>query len=406
MSLSSLDTPWVYDVKSMIYADYNATTPVDEEVVEILLRSMREDFGNPASVHHEFGQRASNAVEVARRQIAEAVGASPQGVIFTSGATESISIAIHGILALNNLLPPHQRRKQVLVGANEHKAVLAAVEKWSHHFGCSFLEIPCRSSGELDIDWLRENISDETVLVAAAGANNETGCINPMIQICQISHGSGANVFSDMTQVLGKLNLNLSEMGVDLAAISSHKIYGPKGVGALIGNQKVLRRMPAMQSGGGQENGLRGGTLNVPGIVGFGLATDLVVKRLDEYALRVGGLTRELESQLKKCIPDVMVIGSRCLRIPNTVSLRVANVDAEALLAHLVDLAISSGSACQSAVPAPSHVLVSMGLTHTEAREVVRISLGWQSTDRDIESIVSQLVHAVKTIRELEMAEK
>lgn len=386
----------------MIYADYNATTPVDEEVISLLIRSLREDFGNPASHQHLFGQQAQASVDVARLQVAKALGTNPQGVIFTSGATESISIAVHGLLALNDLLPTHLRRSEVLVGANEHKAVLAAVEKWCKHFGCTHHEIPCLSTGELDLAWIRDNISERTVFVAVAGANNETGCINSVSEISEVAHNHGALVFSDMTQAFGKIRVDIGELGTDLIAVSSHKIYGPKGVGALVGNLKLVRRLPAMQSGGGQESGLRGGTLNVPGITGFGLASELAHDRIEEYSVRVGNLARKLEADLISSLPGVSINGCDAQRIPNTVNIRIADVDAEALLTRLDGIAISTGSACQSAVPAPSHVLVAMGLSHVEAREVIRISLGWHTTEDEVNEIVQQIIAAASDMRKLE----
>lgn len=384
----------------MIYADYNATTPVDPRVIEAMSEALSVIFGNPSSSYHPAGAVAAEAVEKARAQVAVALGVRTREVVFTSGATEALNLAIHGVLAKEKLKISN-RRERILVAATEHKAVLESAKYWCDRLGFSYEEIGVDENGLIQPNHLKTLVDETVLLVAIAIANNETGVINPIQQLADITHDAGGCFLTDATQALGKMPLNLSDLNVDLAAVSAHKVYGPKGVGALVGRNKILNHFPSYQVGGGQEQGIRGGTQNVPGIIGFGCAVDLIDNGLEEHLVSVAALKAYFLESMRVAVPEVHLNGAGATTLPNTVNLRIQGADGEAVLNAVRGVAISTGSACQAAVPAPSHVLTAMGMEHADARQCLRISFGRFSTIAEVEEIVAQLTKAVEYVRGL-----
>jgi cysteine desulfurase len=392
------DAACVYARGIMIYADYNATTPMDPRVIEVMTRSMRENFGNPSSSHHAVGQIAAESVETARRKIADGLEVRSSEVVFTSGATEAINLAVYGVLARNSLRND-SGRKRLLVSPTEHKAVLESMKLWASVFGSVVEEIPINSDGTIKSEEFKELLAEDVLLVAVALANNETGVINPIKELSELTHEKGAHFLSDTTQGLGKIPLRLSDLDVDLAVISGHKVYGPKGVGALIGRNKIHKNHPSLVCGGGLVTGLRGGSLYVAAISGFGSACEYAVAELETYSNKMQHFSDLLLAQIQKNVSHMSRNGDGAQLLPNTFNLRFDGADAEAVINAMIGVAISTGSACQSAVPSPSHVLTSMGLSHEEARECLRISLGRFSEESDIKVLVSELSRAVDYVR-------
>lgn len=384
----------------MIYADYNATTPVDPRVIEAMSVALTDIFGNPSSSYHPAGAVAAEAVEKARAQVAVALGVRTREVVFTSGATEALNLAIHGVLARENQKISN-RRKRVLVAATEHKAVLESAKYWCDRLGFSYEEIGVDENGLIHPHQLKALVDENVLVVAIAIANNETGVINPIQQLADITHDVGGCYLTDATQALGKMSLDLSELNVDLAAVSAHKVYGPKGVGALVGRNKILNHFPSYQVGGGQEQGIRGGTQNVPGIIGFGCAVDLIDIDLEEHLLSLAALKAHFWESINAAVSEVHLNGAGAATLPNTLNIHIKGADGEAVLNAVQGVAISTGSACQAAVPAPSHVLTAMGMEHADARQCLRISFGRFSNIVEIEEIVSQLTRAIEYVRGL-----
>ena len=384
----------------MIYADYNATTPVDPRVIEAMSTALMEIYGNPSSSYHPAGAVAAEAVEKARAQVAVALGVRTREVVFTSGATEALNLAVHGVLARENM-NSGSRRERVLIAATEHKAVLESASYWCDRLGFSYEEIGVDENGLIHADQLEALLDEKVLLVAIAIANNETGVINPIQQLAEITHNVGGLFLTDATQALGKMPLDLSDLNVDLAAVSAHKVYGPKGVGALVGRNKILNHFPSYQVGGGQEQGIRGGTQNVPGIIGFGCAVELLENEHEENLASVAALKPYFLKLLSSAVSDFYLNAAGARTLSNTVNIRIAGADGEAVLNAVRGVAISTGSACQAAVPAPSHVLTAMGMEHADARQCLRISFGRYSNIAQIEEIVSQLARAVDYVRRL-----
>jgi len=394
------DPPCVYARFIMIYADYNATTPLDPRVIETVSAALADNFGNPASVYHPVGAMAAEAIERARSQVANALGVRTKEVVFTSGATEALNLAIHGTMARESLRIG-KKRHRILVASTEHKAVMESARFWCDLMGYDYEEIDVDRNGLISHESLQEILDENVLLVAIAIANNETGVINPIKALAEITHHAGGVFLTDATQGLGKMTLNLTELGVDLAAVSSHKVYGPKGVGALVGRNKILNHFPSYQVGGGQELGIRGGTQNVPGIIGFGCAAELLETELDVFLQSMPELKTRFLRQVKELIPGTHLNAEEAPSLPNTLNIRFEGADAEALLNDLRGIAISTGSACQASVPAPSHVLTAMGLAHDEARQCLRISFGRFSNIAELDEIVSQLKKAAEFVRGL-----
>lgn len=385
----------LYDDERMIYLDYNATTPVDRRALSAMLPVFIDHFGNPSSVQHAAGQEGAQLVEEARHRVAELVGASTTAVLFTSGATEAANLAIRGVLGGD------PRRSRVLVGATEHKAVLSAAESGAEAVGGRVDLVRVDRQGRPDLDHLTNLLGDDVALVAVMAANNETGTMCALQAVSEIAHEAGALLLSDVTQAAAKVPVDLTSDGVDLAVLSGHKMYGPKGVGALVADRQVQRRLIPLQAGGGQERGLRGGTLNTPGIVGFGAAAEIAVAELESDAGRLRDLTSLLRESLDAQLDEIELSGHPTDRLPNTLNIRFVGADAEAVMVNAPEVAVSSGSACQSAVPAPSHVLVAMGLGQEAAGESVRFSLGRPTTKDEVLVAADHVAAAVERVRAL-----
>jgi cysteine desulfurase len=383
-------------MKTPVYLDYHATTPVDPRVLEAMLPFFTEKFGNASSRHHAFGWEAEHAVETARKQVAELIGASPQEIVFTSGATESNNLALKGAAARFASQGGH-----IVTAATEHKAVLDACH-WLEQAGFEVTYLPVNRDGRIDLDRLRRSIRPDTFLVSIMHANNEIGVLQPLAEIGSIARERGVLFHTDAAQSAGKVPIHVEQAHVDLLSLSAHKMYGPKGIGALYVRRKNPRVEIAPQiHGGGHERGLRSGTLNVPGIVGLGKACEICRLEMPQEAERVGRLRDRLKQLLEDGLDDLHINGSMESRLPNNLNVSFAHVLADSLLMALRDVAVSSGSACSSATQAPSHVLQALGLEPDLARSSIRFGLGRFTTEEEIEFAAARVIETVKRLREL-----
>jgi cysteine desulfurase len=372
----------------MIYLDNNATTRLDPRVLEVMMPFLTDEYANAASTH-PFGLRAHEAVKTARQQVAKLLGCEPTELIFTSGATEAINLAIKGVV--ENYA---ERGKHIVTVQTEHTAVLD-VCRYLEGRGCEVTYLPVQADGLLDLATVKQAIRPDTILVSVMVVNNETGVMQPIQQIAELAHAAGALFMTDATQAVGKLPLDVEKMGIDLLTLSGHKLYGPKGVGGLYVRQRKPWRvkMGALLHGGGHERGWRSGTLNVPGIVGLGQAAALCDQSMAEEAIRIGELRDKLEAGLL-AIPGTRINGSSEHRLYNTINILFEGCDSDAMIMGLEGIAVSNGSACTASSMDPSHVLLAMGLDETEAFSCLRFSLG-RFTNTDDTS------HALKTSRNL-----
>ncbi len=363
-----------------IYLDYNATTPVDPAVLDALLPYFSKKFGNAASSTHAYGWIANDAVERARLRIANLLNCEEQQLVFTSGSTEAINLAIKGVWGVYS----PRKGKHIITSKTEHKAVLD-VCKYLESKGARVTYLDVDKNGLVDLDQLRSTITDETILVSIMYANNETGVIQPMWEIADIVHEKGGIFMSDATQAIGKVGVDIDETGIDLLCLSGHKFYGPKGIGALFYRRKKPRvALEALIHGGGHQRGLRSGTLNVPAIVGLGKAAELARDNWPEFKEVIGSLRDEFERKLAE-FPDIIINGKNAVRLPNTSSIIFKGIKASRLIELTKGvIAVSTGSACTSEVMEPSHVLSAMGLTEEECYASIRFSLGRYTTEDDI----------------------
>src|SRR6266542_5520354 len=380
----------------MVYLDYNATTPLDARVREAVVGVLDRVYGNASSVQHGTGQEAAELVEEARDRVASLVKATPPSVVFTSGASEAATLAILGAA-----LARANSRSALVVGATEHKAILAAAEMAARLTSGEVRIAPVLPHGQIDLDQLVGLVDETTALVAVMAANNETGVLAPVQEVAGICRSAGTLFFCDVTQAAGKTEVDLDAWGVDLAVRSSHKIYGPKGAGALVAPRHVQTSLVPIFGGGGQEHGLRGGTHNTSAIAGFGFAAQVAAKDLGDDVAHNGQLIDRLVSQVGARLSGVELIASRAARLTNTANVRFVGADAEAVMASMPDVEVSSGSACQSAVPAPSHVLRAMGYDTAAASECLRFSVGRPTTEDEIVFAVDRVVRAVSRVRPL-----
>lgn len=369
-----------------IYLDNNATTPCAAEVVDAMLPYLREEYGNPGSPHL-MGRRAARAVADAREQIADVLGCGASEVFFTSGATEGNNLVLLG------LQPDASKRRGIAVAAVEHKAVLGPCEHMQET-GISVTRIPVDRNGLVDLNALEQMLSAEMDVVAVQAANNETGVLQPIEDIAERAHRAGALLHCDGAQALGKVPFSVVESGVDFAAFSGHKVYGPKGIGCLYVRAGLKNRLAPILYGGGHEAGMRPGTLNVPGIIGFAAAVTLVCRQRHEEMQKVGALRNLMEADLVRRIPGARINGSGAPRLPGTSSVTIPGVPADALLANVPDVCFSSGSACASGAIAPSHVLVAMGISRDEADCTVRLGIGRQNLGEEVRHAVDLIVTA------------
>jgi len=379
--------------KKKIYLDYNATTPVDHRVVDAMLPYFTEKFGN-ASSDHVFGWDADEAVENSREQIAGLVNCKPTGITFTSGATEAANLALFGFCERNRSKGNH-----IITCKTEHKTILDSMKALeSKDFEVTYLDVD--PEGNINLKELEHAITSRTILVCLMLANNETGLIHPMSDIEKIVHSKKVKLMSDVTQAVGKIPVSLKEMNLDLAIFSSHKIYGPKGIGALYINKKNKVEIDPHVFGGGQEKGMRPGTMNVPGIVGFGKAAEIAFSEMEGESARILKLRNKLENDLGK-IEGAVINSEPCDRLPNTTNISFKDIDGTLLLRKMNSLAISRGSACTSNTIQVSHVLKSMGLSNDLALSSLRISLGSYTSIEDIEFAVKEIT---KTVNQLKRA--
>lgn len=377
-----------------IYLDYNATTPCDPRVVQAMLPYFSEKFGNAASRTHAYGWEANEAVETARAQVAALIGAKPSDIYFTSGATESNNLAVRGLALANR-----QSKRHIVTVQTEHKALLEPCLRLEREEGFEITQLPVQRDGLIDLDQLADALRPDTLLVSIMTANNETGVIQPMEQIGLICRSHHVALHTDATQSVGKMVVNVDSLNVQLMSLSAHKVYGPKGIGALYVRRKAHLRMAPLLDGGGHERGLRAGTLNVPAIVGFGHACVLAGQRLDREAERISQLRDRLRAGIFASLHGVYENGHLTRKLPNTLNLSFENVDGELLLAGLRGLAVSSGAACTSALPVPSHVLRAMGVSDTLAHASLRFSLGRWTTEDEIDRATARVVEVVRSLR-------
>lgn len=375
----------------VIYLDYNATTPVDPQVLQAMLPAFTEHFGNASSRTHAYGWAAAALVDQARTTLAKLLGANPEELVFTSGATEANNLAIKG-------LARSSRKRHIVTTAIEHPAVLEACDSLQRE-GFTVTRVPVGKSGVVDPEAVVQALTDDTLLVSVMLVNNEIGTIQPVAEVARLCHQRGVLVHCDATQAPGKLEVNVQKLGVDLLSLSAHKFYGPKGVGLLyVRRQKPPLRLEPLLHGGGQEGGLRSGTLNVPGIVGMAKALELSVANLEEESKRQAALRDRLREKLLEAFPRLLENGDASQKVPNTLNVSFVGLDGGALVASLPRLAVSPASACATAKPKPSHVLLALGRTPAEANSALRFSLGRPTTEEEVEEAAAMVAEAVRKL--------
>ena len=383
-------------MKTPIYMDYHATTPVDPRVLDAMLPYFREKFGNAASRNHAFGWEAEQAVEKARKQIADLIGASPQEIIFTSGATESDNLSIKGVARMYA-----ERGNHIITVATEHKAVLDTCKRLAKS-GYEVTYLPVQRDGLIDLDQLKNAITDKTILISVMHANNEIGVLQPIREIGRIARERGVLFHTDATQSVGKVPVNVNDDNIDLMSLSGHKMYGPKGIGALYVRRKNPRvQLAAEMDGGGHERGMRSGTLNVPGIVGLGEACAICQREMAEESVRIAALRDRLKDKLQSELDEIYINGSMEHRLPNNLNISFAYVEGESLMMGMKDVAVSSGSACTSATLEPSYVLRALGVGDDLAHTSIRFGLGRFNTEEEVDYVAARVIEVVKKLREL-----
>ena len=378
-----------------IYLDYNASAPLDPRVAEEMLPVLTAGVGNAASAHR-FGRRQAAAVEMARDQVAALVGGTRSGVVFTAGATEANNLALRG--AVEAAAP---ERTRLLISAVEHASVRQTALRLAERGVAKVDVIPVTPGGFIDPEALDGLLGPDVLMVSVMAANSETGVLNPVTEVAHRARAAGALFHCDATQHVGRLPFDMAQLDADLVSLSGHKICGPSGVGALVGTPKALRRLAPLISGGGHERGLRSGSLNVAGIVGFGAAARIAAAERTTESARVGALRDRLVAAVQARLPGVSQNGDVARRLANTANLRFAGADAEAVIVNMDPVAVSAGSACSTGAIEPSPVLVAMGLSREAAFESVRFSLGRFTTEADIEATVSRTVTAVQYVRDV-----
>jgi len=383
-------------VKLPIYMDNHATTPLDPRVLEAMMPYLTDRFGNAASRNHKFGWEAEEAVEESRKQIAALIGADPREIVFTSGATESDNLAVKGVAWMYRDKGDH-----IITAVTEHKAILDTCKHLEKEgFRVTFL--PVDNKGFVDLDDLRKAITDKTILISIMTANNEVGVIQDIKSIGKVARERGVLFHTDAVQAAGKVPFNVNEMNVDIASVSAHKFYGPKGVGALY----VRRRNPRVLltpiiDGGGHERGMRSGTLNVPGIVGFGKAAQIAREEMAEESAEMFRLREKLRTTLERELDEIYINGDLQKRLPGNLNMSFAYVEGESLLMGINDVAVSSGSACTSASLEPSYVLKALGVGEDLAHTSIRFGIGRFNTDEEVDYVAGRVIEVVRRLREL-----
>ena len=379
-----------------IYMDNHATSPLDPRVLEAMIPFFTQKFGNAASRNHSFGWEAEQAVENAREQIAKLIGATAKEIIFTSGATESNNLAIKGIAEMYK-----ERGNHIITQVTEHKAVLDTCKRLEK-YGYRITYLPVKADGLIDIEDLKRAMDDKTILVSIMFANNEIGVIQPIAEIGKLCHEKGVIFHTDAVQAVGKIPVDVNTMNIDVLSLSGHKIYGPKGVGALY----VRRRNPRVQisaqiDGGGHERGMRSGTLNVPGIVGLGAACEIAGQEMAEEAARLTEMRDHLRRKLESALDYVEINGNMEHHLPGNLNASFVYVEGESLLMGINDVAVSSGSACTSATLEPSYVLKALGLGDDVAHSSIRFGLGRFNTMAEVDYVGDKVISIVSKLREL-----
>src|SRR5882724_1293256 len=379
-----------------IYLDNPATTPMDPRVLEAMIPYFSGKFGNAASRNHQFGWEAEAAVENAREQIAKLIGATAKEIIFTSGATESNNLAIKGVAEMYK-----EKGNHIITAATEHKAVLDTCKRLEK-YGYRVTYLPVQKDGLVNIEDLKRAMDDKTILVTIMAANNEIGVLQPIDEIGRICKEKGVLFHTDAVQALGKVPLDVNKSNIALMSLTGHKLYGPKGVGALYVRRKNPRvQLSAIIDGGGHERGMRSGTLNVPGIVGFGKACEIAMQEMPTESKRLAGLRDRLKDKLLKNLDETHVNGSMEHRLPGNLNISFVYVEGESLLMGINDIAVSSGSACTSATLEPSYVLKALGLGDDVAHSSIRFGIGRFNTEGEIDYVADRMIDTVKKLREL-----
>ena len=383
-------------VKLPIYFDNHATTQVDPRVIETMLPYFSEKFGNAASRNHAFGWVAEEGVEEARSQVAQTINATPKEIVFTSGATESDNLAIKGVAGMYR-----EKGNHIITQVTEHKAVLDTCKRLEKE-GFEVTYLPVEKDGRINLEDLRRAITPKTILITIMYANNEIGVIQPVAEIGKIAKEKGVFFHVDGVQAVGKVPVDVQKDGIDLLSISAHKLYGPKGVGALYVRRKNPRvQLTAIIDGGGHERGMRSGTLNVPGIVGLGKACELCRVEMAEESERLRGLRDRLKNAIMSKLDETYINGSMEHRLPHNINISFAYVEGESLLMGINDIAVSSGSACTSATLEPSYVLKALGVGEDLAHTSIRFGLGRFNTAEEVDYVASRVVETVERLREL-----
>ena len=383
-------------VKLPIYFDNHATTQVDPRVVDQMLPYFNEKFGNSASRNHAFGWAAEEGVEEARAQVAQLINATPKEIVITSGATESDNLALKGVAAMYR-----EKGNHIITQVTEHKAVLDTCKRLEKE-GYEVTYLPVEKDGRINLDDLRRAITPKTILISIMYANNEIGVIQPVAEIGKIAKEKGIFFHVDGVQAIGKIPVDVQKDGIDLLSISAHKLYGPKGVGALYVRRKNPRvQLTAIIDGGGHERGMRSGTLNVPGIVGLGKACDLCRQEMAEESARLSGLRDRLKNGIMGKLDETYINGSIEHRLPHNINISFAYVEGESLLMGINDIAVSSGSACTSATLEPSYVLKALGVGEDLAHTSIRFGLGRFNTVEEVDYVTNRVVETVERLREL-----
>jgi len=382
-------------IQTPIYLDYQATTPMDPRVFEAMKPYFLEKFGNPHSRSHAFGWTAEEAIECAREEVASLINASPKEIIFTSGATESNNLAIKGIANFNKAQKNH-----IITVSTEHKCILDSCRHLEND-GFEVTYLPVDENGIIDLGTLEKSITEKTCIVSVMGINNEIGVIQPLKEIGEICRKHNVYFHTDCAQAFGKIKLDVEEMNIDLMSISGHKIYGPKGVGALYVRRRPRVRLHALINGGGQERGLRSGTLATPLIVGLGEAAKIAAQEMDKDKEYISCLTKKLYDGITKDIPEVYLNGDQNKRIYGNLNLSFAYIEGESLIMAIQDLAVSSGSACTSASLEPSYVLHAIGVGDELAHTSIRFGIGRFTTEDEIEYAIDTIKKAVTKLRDL-----
>ncbi len=383
-------------VKLPIYMDNHATTPMDPRVLEEMLPYFTQKFGNAASRNHSFGWEAEQGVEQARERIAKLVGATAKEIIFTSGATESDNLALKGVAEMYK-----EKGNHIITAVTEHKAILDTCKRLEK-YGYRVTYLPVKGDGLIDLEDLKRALDDKTILVSIMFANNEIGVLQPVEQIGALCRERGVLFHSDATQAVGKVPVDVNSQKIDLLSISAHKMYGPKGVGALYVRRKNPRvQLSAIIDGGGHERGMRSGTLAVPNIVGLGKACELCMQEMPEESKRLAALRDRLRSRIEKELDEVYINGSMEHRLPGNLNMSFAYVEGESLLMGISDIAVSSGSACTSATLEPSYVLKALGTGDDLAHSSIRFGLGRFNTEAEVDYVADKMAEVVKRLREL-----